>query len=58
MFKKFKKELMISSLITLLPILIGLVLWNKLPNQMATHWGVNNQPDGWARKGVAVFCLP
>ncbi len=58
MFKKFKKELMISSLFTLLPILVGLVLWNKLPDQMATHWGVNNQPDGWAKKGVAVFAMP
>ena len=58
MYKKYKKELIISSLFTLLPILIGLVLWNKLPSQMATHWGVNNQPDGWASKGVAVFCLP
>jgi len=58
MFQKYKKELIISSLCTLIPILIGLVLWNKLPDQMATHWGVNNQPDGWARKGVAVFALP
>ena len=58
MFKKFKKELILSSLFTLLPIVIGLLLWDKLPDQMATHWGVNNQPDGWAHKSVAIFSLP
>ena len=58
MFQKYKKELILSSLCTLLPILIGLVLWNKLPDQMTTHWGINNQPDGWASKGVAIFMLP
>ena len=58
MHKKYKKELILSSLFTLLPILIGIVIWNKIPDQMATHWGVNNQPDGWASKGIAVFTLP
>ena len=58
MFKKYKKELILSSLFTLLPILIGLLLWDKLPSKIATHWGVNNQPDGWSSKGIAVFALP
>ena len=55
MFKKHKKKLILSSLVTLLPIVIGLLLWNKLPDVMATHWGVNNQADGFSSKTFAVF---
>lgn len=58
MFQKYKKELIISSLFTLLPILIGLLLWNKLPDLMATHWGVTNQADGYSSKTFAVFGMP
>lgn len=58
MFKKHKKELILSSLVTLLPIVIGLLLWDKLPDVMATHWGVNNQADGFSSKTFAVFVMP
>ena len=40
-------------------MVVGVLLWNDLPDVMATHWGINNEPDGWSSKGVAVFgnCL-
>ena len=41
-----------------LPILVGLVLWNQLPERMTTHWGVDGQPDGWSSKAFAVFAMP
>lgn len=37
--KKYKTTIIITTLITLLPIVIGLFLWNKLPDTLATHWG-------------------
>lgn len=58
MFQKYKKELIFSSLFTLLPILIGLLIWDQLPDVMATHWGVNNQADSYSSKEFAVFVLP
>ena len=58
MFKKYKKQLIISSLIILLPIVFGLILWNKLPESFATHWGVDGQADGWSSKAFAVFGMP
>ena len=39
MMKQHKGKLMVSSVLTLLPSLVGLLLWNRLPNQMPTHWG-------------------
>lgn len=58
MIKKNLKILIITSLITLLPILAGLILWNQLPEQMPTHWNAAGEIDGWSSKPFAVFCLP
>ena len=38
--------------------IIGLLLWNQLPNQMASHWNVNDQVDGFTSKFTGVFMLP
>ena len=57
-FKKYKKQLIISSIVILLPIVVGLLLWNQLPDTFATHWGVDGQPDGFSSKAFAVFAMP
>ncbi|MBN2115466.1 MAG: SdpI family protein [Anaerolineales bacterium] len=38
--------------------LAGLLLWNQLPDQMASHWNVNDQVDGYMSKFWGVFLLP
>lgn len=55
MILKNKKLLVITSLLTLLPIPVGLLLWNRFPEAMAIHWGFSGQPDGFASIPVAVF---
>ena len=45
------KTLIITGVIALLPILIGIFLWDKLPGQIAIHFNLNNEPDGFASKG-------
>ena len=39
-------------------ILAGLLLWNRLPDQMASHWNINDQVDGYMPKFWGVFLLP
>ena len=58
MIKKNLKTMIITSIITLLPILAGLYLWDKLPEQMPVHFGANGEPDGFASKEFAVFGMP
>lgn len=58
MIKKNKTAVIISTLILLLPVIIGLLLWNKLPEQVPIHWNIHNEVDGWASKTQAVFFLP
>ena len=55
---KNKKYWRVTSAITLVPILLGLLLWNKLPDRLPTHFGVDGAADGWSGKGFAVFGLP
>ena len=45
--KEYKGKIILTSIVTILPILIGLVLWNKLPDTIATHFGADNVPNGW-----------
>ena len=58
MWKKYKGIIIITTIICLLPMVAGLILWNQLPEQIVTHWGANGEPDGWSSKAVAVFGLP
>lgn len=52
------KSLIITSIICLLPIFLGIALWDSLPDSMAIHFNINNQPDNFASKGFVVFGLP
>ncbi len=52
------KTLILTSAVCLLPILLGLFLWEKLPDTMAIHFDFKNNPDNFAPKGFVVFGLP
>ena len=58
MILKNKKLLILTSLLTLLPIPVGLLLWERFPETIAIHFGFTGQPDGFAGPSVAVFVLP
>lgn len=58
MIKKNLKMMIITSIVILAPIVVGLLLWDQLPEQMATHFNSNGVPDGWSSKKFTVFGLP
>lgn len=58
MIKENKFKALVSSIVILLPILFGAVVWNKLPEKIATHWGPDGNPDQYSSKLFAVVCLP
>ena len=58
MLKANKKTLIITSIVTILPVLIGIICWNRLPDVMATHFGMNNEANGFSNKAFAVFGIP
>jgi len=58
MIKKHLRTLIITSVVILLPILAGLILWNQLPDPMPSHWNASGEVDGWSSKPFAIFGLP
>ena len=62
MIKKNKGFFIVTCVITILPMIFGILLWNKLPDQVATHFGFDGKADGYSSKffavvGVYLFCL-
>ncbi len=56
---KFKKsEILISTLACFIPLIAGLLLWNRLPDVIATHFNANGEADGFMSKPMAVTVLP
>ncbi|NLL79706.1 MAG: DUF1648 domain-containing protein [Clostridiales bacterium] len=56
--KQYKKTIIFTGIIILLPILFGTIMWSKLPDTMATHFGMDGTPNGWSSKAFVVFGLP
>ena len=52
------KNILITCIVCLLPILLGVALWQDLPDTMAIHFNINNEPDNFAPKAFVVFGLP
>ena len=58
MIKKLLPKLIFTSIIILIPILVGLALWDRLPEQVPVHWDINGAVDGYATKVQAVLAMP
>ena len=55
---KIQKREWLQILILAAPFCVAAALWNKLPDPMPNHWGINGQVDGYASKPVAALLLP
>lgn len=58
MIKNNKVTLALSSVAILMPVAVGLILWDKLPETMIVHWNAAGNGDGFASKAFAVFGMP
>jgi uncharacterized membrane protein len=55
---KIPRREWLQILILAVPFCVAALLWNKLPDRMPNHWGINGQVDGYASKPVAALLLP
>lgn len=58
MIKQNKLKIIVSSAITLLPVIIGLALWNRLPANIATSFDLSGAVTGYSSKEFAVIGFP
>ena len=52
------KVLIITCIVTLLPIILGIIFYSELPTEVAIHFDVNNNPNGYFSKPAFVFGMP
>ena len=53
-----KKLVLFTSILILLPSLVGCVFWYQLPEEMPTHFNLLGQADGYNHKMFAIFGFP
>ncbi len=53
-----KKAILLTSLLVLIPMIVGLVLWNRLPEEIPVHFNSAGEPDNYESKAFAVFFIP
>lgn len=58
LLKENKGFIILTGLAVLLPMAAGILLWDQLPETLATHFGPDNEPNGWSSRTFAVFGLP
>lgn len=58
MMKTYRKTMIITSILILLPILAGVMLWNQLPAEIATNFGAKNEVTDTSSKPFVVFGIP
>ena len=56
--KNYKRTMLITSLVILAPMIIGFILWNKLPNEIATHFDSSGIPDKYSNKLFTIVGIP
>ena len=58
MKKEEKKSLIVTSILCFIPLIINIFFYNKLPEEVIIHWGINNEPNGYMDKALYVFLMP
>lgn len=58
MIKQNLKLLIITSFMILLPVIVGALMWDKLPSEIPSHWNMKGEVDGYSTKAFAVFGMP
>ncbi len=53
-----RKQVAISCLLCFIPLIVGLLLWNRLPDIIPTHFNISGEADGFMKKPMAVIALP
>lgn len=58
MKKSEKVTIILSVIVCLLPMILGIAVYDRLPEIMATHFDFHNEPNGFMSRGMTVFGMP
>lgn len=55
---KRKTMIFLTSMIIFVPMIVGLIFWNQLPEELPIHFNSAGVADNWGSKSFVVFLLP
>ena len=55
---KFDKMLILTTVICILPVIMSLIVFDRLPDQIPVHWNFKGEVDNYASKAFGAFGLP
>lgn len=55
---KRNRTLLLTTALCLLPVLAALLLWDRMPERIPTHWNFAGEIDGYGSKPMALLGLP
>lgn len=55
---KNNAKVLITAFVILIPVFVGIFLWDRLPDKIAVHFDVNGNADDWWNKGLAIWGIP
>ncbi len=55
---KNNMQRVIGNIVILTPVIVGLVFYKQLPNQIAIHFNVEEQANGFMDRNLAIVALP
>lgn len=58
MKSKISLQELLTSLLCFIPMIIGIIIYNDLPDTVPIHWNAVGEIDDYASKSIAVFGLP
>jgi len=53
-----KNTIILAVILILVATIASVLLWNQLPEQVASHWDVNDQVNGYMSRFWGVFLMP
>jgi uncharacterized membrane protein len=53
-----KATIAVALILIVASLIAGSLLWNRLPDQMASHWNVNDEVDGYMPRIWGVLLMP
>lgn len=55
---KMKRTTILTTIVCLIPVILGIILYPKLPDTIVTHWDIDGNPNGWESKLVGAIVFP
>lgn len=55
---KMKRTTILTTIVCLIPVILGIFLYRRLPESIVTHWDADGNPNGWSTRLTGAIIFP